>query len=382
MGTDRIYLDHAATTPILPQVVEEMLPYFQQTYGNPSSVHQEGRRVRSQIEQSRLVIARGLNVDEKQIIFTSGGTEADNTAVIGVAWANRDKGNHIITSSIEHHAVLHTCEYLQTQGFQVTYLPVDEKGRISLRDLQEAIQDTTTLISIMYGNNEVGTLQPIQEIAALAKEKGITFHSDAVQAFGTVPIDLNQLPVDLLSISGHKIGGPKGIGALYIGKGVRLDPFMHGGSQERQRRAGTENVPGIIGFAKAVELSLQSMGERIEKYATIREAMLSTWKELGIHYMVNGDPQESLPHILNVSFPHVDTEIMLMNLDLEGIYCSSGSACTAGALEISHVLQAMGLPREQLQSAVRFSFGWNNTMEECRIAAVKTANIIKRLRDR
>jgi len=379
---DGIYFDHAATTPVLPEVMDAMLPYYQQTFGNPSSVHREGRKVRSQIEQARLVIARALDTDEKQIVFTSGGTEADNTAIMGVAMANKEKGNHIITTSIEHHAVLHTCEHLQNQGFEVTYLPVDETGRIRLEELQKAVKETTILISIMYGNNEVGTIQPIREIAALAREKGIYFHTDAVQAFGTVPINLKEVPVDLLSISGHKIGGPKGIGALYIGKNLRLSPHIHGGSQERQRRAGTENVPGIIGFAKAVELSLQSMGARREKYKGIRKAMLDIWQDEGIKYVVNGHPQEHLPHILNVSFPQVDTEIMLMNLDMEGIFCSSGSACTAGSLEISHVLQAMCLEGERLNSAIRFSFGWNNTVEEGRVAAEKTAAIIKRLTDR
>ncbi|RKD23937.1 cysteine desulfurase NifS [Ammoniphilus oxalaticus] len=377
-----IYLDHAATTPVYPEVVDLMLPYLQQVYGNPSSTHRLGRQTKGEIERARTIVAHSFGATGRQLVFTSGGTEADNLALIGAAFANRERGNHIITTSVEHHAVLHTCQYLQEQGFEVTYLPVDETGRIRLEDLKAAIKETTILISMMYGNNEVGVLQPIAEVAELAKETGVLVHTDAVQAFGVEQIDVNTLPVDLLSVSGHKIGGPKGIGALYIRENVKFSAQLHGGAQERQRRAGTENVPGIVGFAKAVQLAQQSLTERREKYLAIRNVMLETWQLEGVEYEVNGHRQAFLPHVLNVSFPKVDTEIMLMNLDLEGVFCSSGSACSAGSLEVSHVLQAMRLSEDRLRSAVRFSFGWNNTIEEGRVAAQKTAAIIKRLTDR
>ncbi|MCF6093986.1 cysteine desulfurase [Microaerobacter geothermalis] len=375
----QIYLDHAATTPVHPLVYEAMEPFFKKIYGNPSSIHGFGRTVRLHIDEAREKIARSIHAEPGQIVFTSGGTEADNMAIIGVALANRQKGNHIITSQIEHHAVLHACEYLEKMGFEVTYLPVDLSGKVNLKDVAKAIKDQTILISIMYGNNEVGTLQPVSEIGHLAREKGIYVHSDAVQAFGTIPIDVSTLPVDLLSFSAHKMNGPKGIGALYISKKVLILPHILGGSQEKKRRAGTENVPGIIGFSKAVEIAMGTMEEKREKYIRFRKIMTDTFSKEEIVYHVNGHSEEYLPHILNVSFPGTKTETLLMALDMEGIAAASGSACSSGSLEVSHVLRSMCLKEELTQSAVRFSFGYGLTEEDIQLAAKKTAQIVKRL---
>ncbi|MBP1930460.1 cysteine desulfurase family protein [Ammoniphilus resinae] len=375
-----IYFDHAATTPVHPEVVAAMLPYFTEVYGNPSSIHRFGRKVKTGIDKARSNIATSLHTEHSRIVFTSGGTEADNLAIIGTALANRDRGNHIITSSVEHHAVLHSCEHLERLGFEVTYLPVDQTGRVNPDDIRKAIKNSTILISIMYGNNEVGTLQPIQEIGTIARENGVYMHTDAVQAFGILPINTSELPIDMLSVSAHKINGPKGMGALYVSKDVRFAPLLYGGEQEKKRRAGTENVPAIIGFGKAIEISQVAMQERQQKYVEIREMMLSVWKQAGIDFCLNGHPTEYLPHILNVSFIGQNTETLLMNLDLEGIACSSGSACSAGSLEISHVLKAMKLEEERQRSAIRFSFGINNTMEQAVYAANKVVEIINRLR--
>lgn len=375
-----IYFDHAASTPVHPQVLDAMIPYFEQVYGNPSSVHRFGRLSRHALDQARTKIAHSLGAGPNQIVFTSGGTEADNMALMGIAMANREKGNHIITSSIEHHAVLETCAYLQKIGFDVTYLPVNEYGQVKLEDVKSAIKDSTILISIMYGNNEVGTLQPIKEIAELAKEMGVFMHTDAVQAYGSVSMDMNELPVDLMSLSSHKINGPKGVGALFISGKIKFAPLLHGGEQEKKRRAGTENVPGIVGFAKAAEIAQHTMEERRNKYLAIRETMLATWKKEEVEFVVNGHPTQFLPHILNVSFPGVDTEVMLMNLDMAGMFCSSGSACAAGSLEVSHVMKAICQEEKRLKSAIRFSFGWNNTEAEGQAVAEKIAEIIKRLR--
>ncbi|RXT14767.1 cysteine desulfurase family protein [Ammoniphilus sp. CFH 90114] len=377
-----IYLDHAASTPVHPDVVEAMLPYFSQAYGNPSSIHQFGRMVKTALDRARSTIAASLHAEPGQLVFTSGGTEADNMALFGVAMANREKGNHIITSSIEHHAVLHTCEQLEKLGFEITYLPVDEQGQIRIQDLQRAMKETTILVSIMYGNNEVGSLQPIHEIGQITREAGVYFHTDAVQAFGIIPLDMRVLPVDLLSISAHKINGPKGIGALYLAPNVKISPQIFGGAQEKKRRAGTENVPAIVGFAKAAEIAVDAMDVRREKYLALRESMISVWTREGVPFEVNGHPTEFLPHILNVSFPGVDTEVMLMNLDMAGVSCSSGSACASGSLEVSHVLKAMALQDHCLGSAIRFSFGLDNTQEQCRLAAEKVCEIIKRLTNR
>jgi cysteine desulfurase len=376
---ETIYLDHAATTPVHPRVVEAMQPYLTQIYGNPSSLHGYGRDSRMALEKARDEIARFMDADPQTLIFTSGGTEADNTAIIGVAMANRERGKHVITSQVEHHAVLQACEYLEQLGFEVTYLPVDETGMVRVEDVKQALRPDTILVSVMYGNNEVGTIQPIEEIGLLLREHGVYFHTDAVQAFGVLPLKLRELPVDMLSVSAHKINGPKGVGALYLRRNVTFLPHLHGGSQERKRRAGTENVAGIVGFAEAVKVVVEEMEQRVEKYLQMREAMLRVWREEGIAFHVNGHPEQCLPHILNVSFPGVHTETMLMNLDLAGIAASSGSACTSGSLEISHVLQAMCLRDELTQSAIRFSFGMTNTVEEAARAAKTTAEIVHRL---
>lgn len=377
---ESVYLDHAAATPVHPNVVNRMMPYFQENYGNPSSTHQFGRKVKAALDQARLTIASSLHAEPGQIIFTSGGTEADNMALLGIALANQQKGNHIITSLIEHHAVLHTCYQLEKMGFEITYLPVDERGQVKPDDVRSAIKDTTILVSIMYGNNEVGSLQPIAEIVEIAHEAGVYVHTDAVQAYGMIPLDVQAVPVDLLSVSAHKINGPKGIGALYVSKRVKISPMMFGGAQEKKRRAGTENVPGIVGFSEAVEMAAESLAERREKYLHFRETMIETWKREGINFAINGHPTEFLPHILNVSFPGVDTEVLLMNLDMAGISCSSGSACASGSLEVSHVLKAMGINEDCLRSAVRFSFGLGNSEEQVRFAAHKVSEILKRLR--
>lgn len=375
-----VYLDHAATTPVHPDVREAMLPFLGSEFGNPSSIHRFGRDVRAAIDKARDAVATGLNTEAKRIVFTSGGTEADNLAVIGTAVANRDKGQHVITTAVEHHAVLEACHYLEEIGFNLTYVPVDETGLVHVQTIQEAITDETTLISVMFGNNEVGTVQPIAEIGRLAREHGIIFHTDAVQAFGVVPIDVSALPVDLLSVSAHKINGPKGVGALYVRQDVPFTPRLFGGSQERKRRPGTENVPGIVGFGKAVEIVQNELGDKGKTLFKLRQAMVDVWEASGIEFVINGNTHACLPHILNVSFIGVDTESMLMNLDLEGVACSSGSACTAGSLEVSHVLKAMQLPEDVTASAVRFSFGLGNTVEEVQSAAETAVKIAKRLR--
>lgn len=379
-ASDRIYLDHAATTPVHPEVREAMLPYLEEHFGNPSSIHQFGRTVRAAIDGARDNIAAALNCDSRNIIFTSGGTEADNTALVGVATANKDQGKHIVTTAIEHQAVFEACEFLRSVGFNVTYVPVDKTGMVDVKDVAAAITDETILISVMFANNEVGTVQPIADISVIAREHGILFHSDAVQALGAIPIDISQSPIDLMTVSSHKINGPKGTGALYVGPRVRFTPRQFGGSQERKQRPGTENVPGIVGFGKAAVIATAEMARKQQAFLDMRQAMIDVWRQSGIEFVVNGHPTTFLPHILNVSFIGVDTETMLMNLDLAGIACASGSACTAGSLETSHVLQAMQLPQEVTASAVRFSFGLGNTVDEVTEAAEKTVDIVKRLR--
>jgi cysteine desulfurase len=377
---DRIYLDHAATSPVHPDVVERMIPFMTEVFGNPSSIHYFGRQSRQAVDEARAVVAKSIGAKESEIIFTSGGTEADNIALIGTAMANRHRGRHIITTMIEHHAVLRACEYLEKQGFEVTYLPVDEKGNVSLADVKAALRDDTILVSIMFANNEVGVLQPIREIGELLKDHQAYFHTDAVQSYGLVPIDVNDYHIDLLSVSSHKINGPKGIGALYARKTVKLSPLFYGGEQERKRRAGTENVAGIVGFAKAVEIAQETMLHKQQEYRLMREAMLSIFAESGISYYVNGNQDHCLPHIVNVAFPGTNVESMLVNLDLAGIAASSGSACTAGSIDPSHVLVAMfGKESERIHSSVRFSFGLGNTKEQIERAASETVKIVKRL---
>lgn len=375
-----IYVDHAATSPTHPKVVETMFPFFTETFGNPSSIHQIGRKTRGALDRARKEISQTIGADEKEIVFTSGGTEADNTALIGVMLANREKGKHLITTEIEHHAILHTCQFLEKEGFRVTYLPVDENGQVSVEDVKKAVTDETVLVSIMYGNNEVGTVQPIRKIGQFLKEKSIYFHSDAVQAFGTMPIDVDDLHIDLMSVSAHKFNGPKGVGFLYVRKGVIWTPFLHGGDQERKRRAGTENVPGIIGMAKAVQLASEQAASKRALFESFRQVFRQAFQESGIRYVQNGHDEQYLPHVLNVSFLGVKAEVMLVNLDLAGIAASSGSACTAGAVDPSHVLVSMFKEdQERINSAIRFSFGYGNTMEEIHFVAKKTVEIVKRL---
>lgn len=374
-----IYLDHAATTPMADAVFEAMIPYFREDFGNPSSIHQWGRRTKNALDQSRKTIAEFLGTDPNHIIFTSGGTESDNLAIIGVAFANQDRGKHIITTQIEHHAILHACEYLERFGFEITYLPVDHSGKININELIAAIRPDTILVSIMYGNNEVGTIQDIQSIGSLLRERKIYFHSDAVQAIGTVPINLRELPVDMLSVSAHKIKGPKGVGALVRSPHVKSLPLLHGGAQEKRRRAGTENVAGIVGFAKAIEIQADQMQANRDKYQQFRKTMIEHFTVADIPFIINGHPTDRLPHILNISFIGTDTESLLFNLDLEGIAVSSGSACTSGSLEPSHVLQAMHLTEDALRSAIRFSFGSTNTLEQIEYATKKTIEIVRRL---
>lgn len=376
----RIYLDHAATSPMNPEVIESMAGFMSEYYGNPSSIHAHGRESRRFLDKARETIASSIHAGTREIIFTSGGTEADNMAIIGTALANRDKGNHIITTEIEHHAVLHTCAHLEKQGYRVTYLPVDKTGKISLDDLKSALTDDTILVTVMYGNNEAGTIQPVAEISELLKNHQSYFHTDAVQAFGLLPIDVRELGVDLLSVSGHKINGPKGAGFLYAKSGTKLSPIAFGGEQELKRRAGTENSAGIIGLAKAVELAENSRAEKAQLYKEMKKAMLGVLKEKDILFEINGDLENSLPHVLNLYFPGTNVESLLVNLDIAGVSVSSGSACTAGSIDPSHVLTAMfGKDSDRIAASIRFSFGMGLTIDDVKEAAVKTAEAVSRL---
>ncbi|MBA7644633.1 Cysteine desulfurase IscS [subsurface metagenome] len=360
----RIYLDYAATTPTHPEVVKTMLPYFTDAFGNPSSIHSYGQEAKGAIEEARVKVADLIGARNEEIIFTSGGTEADNFALKGVAYANENRRNHIITSSVEHHAVIETCKFLERSGFRVTYLPVDAYGLVDPDDVEKAITDKTILISVMQANNEMGTVQPIAEIGRIAKEAGIYFHTDAVQTVGHIPVDVNELGVDLLSMSAHKFYGPNGVGALYIRKGTKLTPFMHGGEQERRRRASTENVPGIVGFGKAVELTQQEMSREAKRLTYLRDQLIKGLLERIDHIRLNGHPTMRLPNNVNVSVDFVEGESMLLNLDLEGICASTGSACSSSSLEPSHVLLALGLSPEQAHGSLRFSLGKWTTEEE------------------
>lgn len=378
---DRIYVDHAATTPLHPQVLTEMSTLLANHVGNPSSIHHFGRQGRAKLDEARSKIAAHLGTKEHNLVFTSGGTEAANLAVIGTALANQDKGKHIITTQIEHHAVLHSCQYLETLGFEVTYVPVNQSGQVELETLQECLREDTILVSIMYANNEIGTLQPIEQIGQLLREREIIFHTDAVQALGMIPLDLDSLPVDLLSASSHKINGPQGVGLLYADRHVRLQPLLHGGAQERNRRAGTENLAGLIGFAKAVELAYAELAPRQKKYAGFKKQLVASLREAGLPFTVNGHPEQSVAHILNISFAGIPADVMLMNLDMAGVAASSGSACTAGSLQPSHVLEAI-YPEgdERISSAIRFSFGLGNTEEEIEKIAQHLTQIVQRIK--
>ncbi|RSK27972.1 cysteine desulfurase [Bacillus sp. HMF5848] len=377
---EHVYLDHAATSPMHPEVAEAMLPYMTEIFGNPSSIHSFGRQARHALDVARRTLANSISARESEIIFTSGGTEADNLAILGVAAANSHKGKHIITTEIEHHAVLHVCERLEKQGYEVSYLPVNEYGQVTVEQVQQALRDDTILVTIMYGNNEVGTIQPISKIGELLRDHQAYFHTDAVQAYGTLSIDVNSLYIDLLSVSGHKINGPKGFGFLYVKQGTLLEPIFYGGEQEKKRRAGTENIASAVGMAKAVELSQQTMQERTGFYQACKKKLLATFDAAGIAYEINGSHNESLPHILNVAFPKTRVEAMLVNLDLAGIAVSSGSACTAGSIEPSHVLVAMfGKNSERILSSIRFSFGLHNSLDEIERAANEVVSVVRRL---
>ncbi|QKF34265.1 cysteine desulfurase family protein [Bacillus velezensis] len=377
---ERIYLDHAATSPMDERVLEEMKPHFFGSFGNPSSIHSFGRESRKWVDEARADIAREISAKEQEIIFTSGGTEADNLAIFGTAAARKNEGKHIITTAVEHHAVLHACEKLEEDGFEVTYLIPGPSGRISANQMKEALRDDTILVTVMYGNNEVGTIQPIDEIGELLSGHQAYFHTDAVQAFGYMPIDVKKSRIDMLSVSGHKLNGPKGTGFLYVNQEVKLSPILLGGEQERKRRAGTENVPGIAGLKEAVVLSNRDREEKTAKYKEFKNIIMSTLEEAGVTAEVNGDAEKCLPHILNLYFPGVPVEALLVNLDMEGIAVSSGSACTAGSVLPSHVLTAMfGSESGRLTSSIRLSFGLGNTAEQIETAAEKLAAVVKRL---
>lgn len=362
--TKRIYADNAATTKVAPEVVEAMLPYFTEGYGNPSSIYTEGREARRAVEDARAKVAAAIGADPKEIYFTGSGSEADNWAIRSTARAMESKGKHIITSSVEHHAILHTCQDLEKQGFRVTYLPVDKYGMVSPEDVKAAICDDTILISIMFANNEIGTIMPIAEIGKIAKEAGVIFHTDAVQAVGMVPIDVDEMNIDMLSLTAHKFHGPKGIGALYVRRGVKLTSFITGGAQERMRRAGTENVPGIVGLGKAIELATADIEGKSKKLIALRDAYIKKVLEAVPYSHLNGHPTKRLPGNANISFEFIEGEGMLLRLDMKGIAASSGSACTSGSLDPSHVLLAIGLKHEQAHGSLRTTFGEDNTIED------------------
>ncbi|WML40666.1 cysteine desulfurase family protein [Neobacillus sp. OS1-2] len=378
---ERIYLDHAATTPMHPKVIEKMLEVMNVTFGNPSSIHSYGREARHYLDLARAALARSIGAKENEIIFTGGGTEADNMALFGVAESCQNKGKHIITTQVEHHAVLHACKQLEKMGFEVTYLPVDRTGKISVADLKTALREDTILVSIMYGNNEVGTLQPILEIGELLKNHQAIFHTDAVQAYGVEDINVNECLIDLLSVSAHKINGPKGTGFLFAKSAVKISPRLYGGDQERKRRAGTENVASIAGFHEAVLIASEERSAKRERFRGFKEVLLKKLRELDVEFDINGSLEYSLPHVLNLSFPGTSVEAMLVNLDLAGIAVSSGSACTAGSIEPSHVLVAMfGKQSQRLVNSIRFSFGFNTTEEEVIKSAEEIAKVVSRLK--
>jgi cysteine desulfurase len=376
----RIYLDYAATTPTHPEVMKVMLPYFTEAFGNPSSIHSFGQEAKEAIEKARNQVAALIGAKSEEIVFTGSGTEADNFALKGVALANQGKGNHIIISSIEHHAVLETCKFLEKQGFPVTYLPVDGYGMVDPSGVKKAITGKTILISVMHANNEVGTVEPIAEIGNIAREAEIYLHTDAVQTAGHIPVDVNKLNVDLLSISAHKLYGPKGIGALYIRKGTKVSSFMHGGDQERGKRASTENVPTIVGFGKAAEIAQREMLEEAQKLTVLRDQLIEGILKSIEHTQLNGHPVIRLPNNVNVSVDYAEGESMLLNLDLAGICASTGSACSSSNLEPSHVLVAMGLPHLQAHGSLRFTSGKWTTEEEINQVLNVLPGIVSKLR--
>ena len=375
-----IYLDNAATTPVDPVVLQAMLPCFTEIYGNPSSLHAFGQKAKHAIEDARHSVAAFIGAEPAEIIFTSSGTESDNFAIKGIAYAMRDNGNHIITSKIEHHAVLETCHFLEKQGFEITRIPVDEYGLVDPADVKKAMTEKTILISIMHANNEIGTIQPIAEIGEIARERGVYFHTDAVQTFGHLPIDVKALNVDILSASGHKFYGPKGVGILYVRKGTRIHPFIHGGNQENGRRASTHNVPGIVGFGKAVDLAKEKMGEEIERLTSLRDKLINGILKTIEFTRLNGHPAQRLPNNINVSISYVEGESMLLNLDMEGIACSIGSACTSSSLEPSHVMMAIGFPPELAHGSLRFSLGKQTSEDDINHVLTILPGIVVKLR--
>ena len=375
-----IYLDYAATTPVDAEVIEAMLPYFRDTFGNPSSIHSFGQQARSAVEDAREKVASFLGAKPAEIIFTSGGTESNNFAIKGVAWANRKKGNHIITSAIEHHAVMEPCHFLEREGFEVTFLPVDSQGFVDPQDVAKAITGRTVLVSIMHANNEIGTLQPVTEIGKIARERGVCFHTDAVQTFGHMPFTVGDLNVDLLSLSAHKLYGPKGVGALFVRQGTRLEPHMHGGEQEGKRRASTHNVPGIVGLAKAVELAEKAMAEEDTRIMALRNRLIRGIFDRIDRVRLNGHPERRLANNVNVSMEYCEGEAMILSLDLMGIACSTGSACSSTSVEPSHVLRAIGLSVEETRGSLRFSLGRYTQEQEIDKVLEVLPRIVKRLR--
>lgn len=376
----KVYLDHAATTPLHPEVLALMYEFMRDTFGNPSSVHSFGREAKKLTQEARQKVADLIGATPEEIYFTSGGTEADNIAIIGTAMARRKNGNHIITSAIEHHAVLDTFKYLAKNGFEVTYLPVDKYGMIDPGDVAQAIRKETTLVTIMHANNEIGTIQPIAEISRIAREHGLVFHSDAVQSLAKIPVNVDDLGVDLLSLSAHKIYGPKGIGALYVRKGIRLQPIMHGGGQERKLRSGTENTPGIVGFGKAAEVGARELEQESNRVKGLRDKLIRRVLAEIPSVTLNGHPEQRLPNNANFSIAYVEGESLVLSLDLEGIAVSSGSACSSGSLQPSHVLKALGLPHEMMHGSLRMTLGWANSDEDIEYVVEALKNIAARLR--
>ena len=376
-----IYLDNAATTKTAPEVVDAMLPYFSEYYGNASTIYSLGAESKKAMDHARQTIADSLGAKPEEIYFTAGGSESDNWALKATAEAYKEKGNHIITTKIEHHAILHTCEYLEKRGFEITYLNVDRDGLISLDELKAAIRPDTILISVMFANNEIGTIEPIAEIGEIAKEHGVLFHTDAVQAYAQVPINVDEMHIDMLSASGHKLNGPKGIGFLYIRKGVKIRSFVHGGAQERSRRAGTENIPGIVGLGAAVERAMRIMDSKTRKEIELRDYLIGRLENEIPHCWLNGHRTKRLPNNINFSFLFIEGESMLIMLDMKGICASSGSACTSGSLDPSHVLLAIGLKHEEAHGSLRLTLSEESTKEEMDIVAEEVKKIVQRLRD-
>lgn len=375
----RIYLDHAATTALDAGVLKAMEPYFSLKYGNASSLHSLGMEAKEALEDSRSTVAKALNAGPEEVLFTSGGTESDNLAIQGIAYANKDNGRHVITSRIEHDAVLNTCRHLEKQGFEVTYLNVDKTGLVDVKNLEENIRKDTILVSIMHANNEIGTIQPIKEIGSITRKRNVLLHTDAVQTFGKIPTDVKEMNIDLLSLSGHKLYGPKGVGALYIRRGVRIQPLIYGGGHERNLRSGTENVPGIVGLGKATELALKDMKKEAERQTKLRDRMVKSILTLEDSWL-NGHPTKRLPNNINVSFKYIEGESIILMLDEKGISASTGSACSSKSLQPSHVLTALGLKPEEAHGSLRLTLGKDNTEQEIDYALKELPEVVQRLR--